>query len=84
VSVSTASRLANDVSFASGISAHGRYVVFVSLATNLVPGDTNRARDVFLRDRLTGRTERVSAGGPAAGRATGGARRLHSRQTAGS
>jgi hypothetical protein len=62
VSVGGSGRPANDVSFDFGISAHGRYVAFVSLATNLVPGDTNRQRDVFVRDRLTDRTERVSVG----------------------
>ncbi|MBI5285723.1 MAG: thrombospondin type 3 repeat-containing protein, partial [Chloroflexi bacterium] len=38
-----------------------RYVAFYSWATNLVPGDTNGADDVFVRDRVTGATERVSA-----------------------
>lgn len=33
------------------ISASGRYVVFESAATNLVTGDTNAARDIFVRDR---------------------------------
>jgi Tol biopolymer transport system component len=43
-----------------GMSADGRYVVFVSDATNLVPGDTNGAEDAFVWDRLQGVTERVS------------------------
>jgi Tol biopolymer transport system component len=47
-------------SIAGGISANGRYVVFESDASNLVPGDTNRASDIFLRDRATGTTRRVS------------------------
>jgi Tol biopolymer transport system component len=42
------------------ISADGRYVVFTSLATNLVPGDTNGKADVFVHDRSTGTTSRVS------------------------
>ncbi|HVM12370.1 MAG TPA: hypothetical protein VM638_07845, partial [Actinomycetota bacterium] len=42
------------------ISTDGRYVAFVSWATNMVPGDTNEAGDVFVRDRLAQRTERVS------------------------
>jgi Tol biopolymer transport system component len=42
------------------ISADGRYVAFASNATNLVPGDTNNATDVFVRDRVLGTTERVS------------------------
>jgi Tol biopolymer transport system component len=47
-------------STAGGISASGRYVVFQSDAPNLVPGDTNGAEDVFLHDRTTGATTRVS------------------------
>lgn len=42
------------------ISPDGRYVVFRSHASNLVPGDTNGKADVFLRDRSTGTTERLS------------------------
>jgi Tol biopolymer transport system component len=44
----------------SSISADGRFVAFDSHATNLVPGDTNGCDDVFVHDRLTGTTERVS------------------------
>lgn len=36
------------------ISANGRYVAFISLASNLVPGDTNGQRDIFVRDREGG------------------------------
>ena len=42
------------------ISADGRYLAFLSLATNLVPADTNGQIDVFLRDRQAGTTQRVS------------------------
>src|SRR5262249_44370166 len=42
------------------ISADGRLVAFASVATKLVPGDTNHRSDVFVRDRLAGTTERVS------------------------
>lgn len=42
------------------ITPDGRYVVFESLATNLVPGDTNAVRDVFVRDLLLGTTSRVN------------------------
>ncbi len=38
-------------SFAPAASADGRYVAFESDAANLVPGDTNGVRDVFVRDR---------------------------------
>jgi hypothetical protein len=41
----------NRSSFASSLSADGRYVAFASLASNLVPGDTNGLQDVFVRDR---------------------------------
>src|SRR5207249_10507324 len=44
------------------ISAGGRYVAFDSTATNLVPGDTNGLRDVFVHDRERRTTERVSVG----------------------
>lgn len=43
-----------------GISADGRYVAFASDGATLVPGDTNGATDVFVRDRSTGTTTRVS------------------------
>jgi Tol biopolymer transport system component len=42
------------------ISGDGRYVAWQSVATNLVPLDTNGFRDIFLRDRTTGTTTRVS------------------------
>jgi uncharacterized repeat protein (TIGR01451 family) len=42
------------------ITADGRFVTFFSLATNLVPGDTNNRRDIFVRDRQTGTVVRVS------------------------
>ncbi|MHB1457251.1 MAG: chitobiase/beta-hexosaminidase C-terminal domain-containing protein, partial [Armatimonadota bacterium] len=45
---------------APAISADGRYAAFNSIASNLVPGDTNNACDVFIRDRVSGTTERVS------------------------
>lgn len=42
------------------ISADGRFVCFESLATNLAPNDTNNVQDIFVHDRVTGVTERVS------------------------
>jgi Tol biopolymer transport system component len=42
------------------VSADGRYVAFQSWASNLVPGDANGGSDVFVYDRSTGITERVS------------------------
>jgi hypothetical protein len=44
----------------SEISADGRYVAFYGVATNLAPGGTYTAFDVYLRDRQAGTTERVS------------------------
>ena len=60
VSISTAGVKGNGNSTAPSISADGRYVVFVSDATNLVAGDTNGYADVFVRDRKLHRTYRVS------------------------
>jgi Tol biopolymer transport system component len=45
-----------------GVSAHGRYVVFSSYASDLVANDTNGQRDVFVRDTVTGRTTLASVG----------------------
>jgi Tol biopolymer transport system component len=42
------------------ISGDGRFVAFISGSDDLVPGDTNANMDVFVHDRLTGITERVS------------------------
>jgi len=42
------------------LSDDGRIVAFTSYASNLVPLDTNGARDVFTHDLVTGRTERVN------------------------
>ena len=44
----------------SSISSTGRFVAFESLASNLVPGDVNNVRDIFVHDRKTGKTTRVS------------------------
>ncbi|MFI5837152.1 TolB family protein [Micromonospora sp. NPDC051300] len=44
----------------STISGDGRWVIFESTASNLVPGDTNDAPDVFLRDLRRAVTSRVS------------------------
>ena len=51
---------ADNDSMLASVSADGRYVAFWSLASNLVPGDTNGTSDVFVHDRATGSTERVS------------------------
>ncbi len=60
LSLSSAGIEGNGRSYAAFISATGRYASFTSDASNLVPGDTNRARDVFVRDTSAGTTRRVS------------------------
>ncbi len=60
VSISTTGLQGNGASQAAGVSDDGRSVAFESEARNLVPGDTNASQDIFVRDRATGRTSRVS------------------------
>src|SRR5438477_5353970 len=50
----------NGASTSPLISADGRYVAFVSVATDLVDNDTNAATDVFVRDLQNGTTTLVS------------------------
>ncbi len=49
-------------SFRPSLSGNGRIVVYDSYATNLVPHDTNGGFDVFLRNRQTDTTRRISVG----------------------
>lgn len=56
---------ANGASGAPAVSNDGRYVAFVSSATNLVPGDTNGVADVFRKDLVTGTLERLAGFGVA-------------------
>src|SRR5262249_31107160 len=60
VSLSSNGVQGNRDSYYPSISADGRCVAFWSTATNLVNGDTNGASDVFVSDRVSGTTERVS------------------------
>jgi Tol biopolymer transport system component len=60
VSVASNGAQANSVSYGSSMSADGRYVALMSSASNLVAGDTNGCRDVFVRDRVSGTTVRAS------------------------
>jgi hypothetical protein len=60
LSVSSAGVQANAASTNADISKDGRYVVFESFASNLVSGDTNTQKDIFLRDRQTDTTTRLS------------------------
>ena len=60
ISVATDGSQANKDSFLASVSADGRYVAFESDASNLVIGDTNSVQDIFVHDRQTGETTRVS------------------------
>jgi len=60
VSVASDGTQGNGCSWRPAVSVDGRYVGLSSLASNLVPGDTNEEWDVFVHDRQTGITERVS------------------------
>lgn len=60
VNVDSAGRPGNGYSVVPAISDEGRFVAFWSGADNLVPDDTNLADDIFVHDRRTGGTERIS------------------------
>ena len=60
VSVGLDGNPANGSSSSPQLSADGRFVAFSSTADNLVAGDTNGASDVFVHDRTTGVTQRIS------------------------
>ena len=60
VNVSSDGAEADGVTFRGMVSGNGRFVGFRSRANNLVPDDTNNALDVFVYDRATGKTTRVS------------------------
>jgi Tol biopolymer transport system component len=73
VSVAADGGQANGVSFQPDISGDGRFVAFTSIASNLVPDDTNGQPDVFIRDLKANTTRRVSlsdAGGEGRGRSS--------------
>jgi Tol biopolymer transport system component len=70
VSVRSDGGQATGESYNPAISADGRWITYITYASNLVDGDTNNYRDVFLYDRQTGTTQRVSVrsdGGQATG-----------------
>jgi WD40-like Beta Propeller Repeat len=60
VSVSSLGAEANGLSNSPAISGDGRFVGFQSTASNLVGSDTNSVVDIFVHDRETGATNRVS------------------------
>lgn len=59
ISVSSTGTQGNGPSVSPSLSTDGRFVAFQSLASNLVPGDTNGVSDIFVRDRVAQTTERV-------------------------
>ncbi len=75
VSVSGSGAQGDSYSHMPTISGDGRYVCFVSHATNLVANDTNSAPDIFVRDTVNGTTIRasVSSSGTQANGGSGGA-----------
>ena len=60
ISVDSSGKQGNADSVYPSISADGRYVAFISAASNLVSGDTNGKQDIFLHDTQTGTTTRLS------------------------
>jgi Ca2+-binding RTX toxin-like protein/Tol biopolymer transport system component len=60
VSVDNNGIQANNSSYSPSISADGRYITFSSDASNLVTGDTNNSRDIFVYDRQSKKITRVS------------------------
>ncbi|HTL17447.1 MAG TPA: hypothetical protein VL793_09430 [Patescibacteria group bacterium] len=62
ISVNTNGNAGNGLSGDGCFTPDGRYVAFVSQASDLVPGDTNRLRDVFVRDTVAGTTVLASVG----------------------
>ena len=62
VSVATDGTEGNASSFETSISDDARYIAFKSIASNLVSGDANGFSDIFLHDRDTGITTRISEG----------------------
>ncbi len=60
-SVSSSGVAANNDAQLAGMSADGRFVAF-GTGSSFTPDDTNGLPDIFVRDRKTGLTERVSVG----------------------
>ncbi|MGW3726594.1 TolB family protein [Streptomyces sp. NPDC000851] len=60
ITLSATGEQGNSHSYGPDFSADGRFAVFTSDASNLVPGDTNGQPDVFVRDLRKGDIERVS------------------------
>jgi Tol biopolymer transport system component len=72
VSVSSTGAEGNGNSSFPKVSADGRYVVFNSAASNLIPNDFNTTTDGFVRDRVAGTTARVDLANDGEEASTGG------------
>ncbi|MFN2643268.1 MAG: Ig-like domain-containing protein [Actinomycetota bacterium] len=59
-SVSSLGVQGNAFSWGPALSSDGRYVTFMSGATNLVPNDGNATQDIFVRDLVTSESKRIS------------------------
>ncbi|MFI6279380.1 TolB family protein [Streptomyces sp. NPDC050988] len=62
ITLSATGEQGDDSSYGPEFSADGRFALFSSDASNLVPGDTNGSGDAFVRDLRKGTVERVSVG----------------------
>lgn len=62
VSVNTSGAQGNAGSFNPAISTDGKFVVFASNASNLIASDNTTDADIYLHDRGTGQTSRISSG----------------------
>ena len=67
VSMATNGGPANSSSSDAVMTPDGRYVAFVSAASNLIPGDNNGLADVFVRDLVAGTTTLASVGAKGSG-----------------
>lgn len=74
ISVNSDGQQGDGESYGGAVSADGRFVAFSSEAANLIDGDSNGEKDVFVHDRESGQTTRISVGstgGQANGRSDG-------------
>ncbi|HSH85893.1 MAG: type I secretion C-terminal target domain-containing protein, partial [Methylophilus sp.] len=60
VAINASGLIGNSISYFSSFSTDGRYVLFGSMADNLIDGDANSAQDYFLKDLFTEQLTRVS------------------------
>ncbi|GAB3237853.1 TolB-like translocation protein [Kineosporia babensis] len=60
VSLGINGKQANAYSLLGAVTPDGRYVLFLSSATNLVKGDSNGNQELYRRDTVTGKTEKVT------------------------